>query len=412
MKQRNVLISGASVAGPALAYWLRRYGFRPTIVERAPVPRSGGQAIDLRGTARAVVERMGVMESIRHAHTGTRGMSVVNSAGKRLASMASDLMDGSGGLIAEIEILRGDLVRILYEATRDEVEYIFDDSVTSVSQDEAGVAVTFERGGPRRFDFVIGADGLHSNVRRLVFGQESRFTRDMGCYVAIFDTPNVYHLDGWEVFYHMPGGRRAPGKSIGLYPVRENRDVSAMFYFSAPQRDIDRHDVAGQKQLLARTYAGEGWEVPRLLEAMRSASDFYFDRVAMARVDCWANGRVALLGDAAYCPSPLSGMGTSLALVGAYVLAGEMAMAGDNYAAAFASYQGQLSDAVARAQKFAQSAHHFLLPTSRAFLRINNLAMRLMPHLPKGWVSSGVEKAANAVTLKDYAAAEAVLSNS
>jgi 2-polyprenyl-6-methoxyphenol hydroxylase-like FAD-dependent oxidoreductase len=346
---------------------------------------------------------MGVMDSIRQAHTGTRGMSVVNSAGKRLASMTSDLMDGSGGLIADIEILRGDLVRVLYEATRAEVEYIFDDSITSITQDDAGVQVTFERGAARRFDVVIGADGLHSNVRRLAFGEEARFTQDMGCYVAIFETANVFGLDGWELFYNMPGSRRAPGKSVGMYPIRQNRDVSAMFYFSTPQLAIDRHDVARQKHLLTQTYAGEGWEVPRLIEAMGSAQNFYFDRVAMARMDRWANGRVALLGDAAYCPSPLSGMGTSLALVGAYVLAGEMATAGDDYTAAFASYQRQMSEAVARAQKFARSAHHFLLPTSRAFLRINSLAMRVMPYLPKGWVSSGVEKAANAVTLKDYA---------
>lgn len=412
MANRDVLISGASVAGPALAWWLRRYGFRPTIVERAPAPRSGGQAVDLRGTARTVVERMGMLESIRQAHTGTRGMSVVNSAGKRLASMKSDLMDGSGGLIAEIEILRGDLVRILHEATRDEVEYLFDDSIASIAQDAAGAQVTFERSAPRRFDFVIGADGLHSNVRRLAFGEESRFTRDLGCYVAIFDTANVFHLDGWELFYNMPGGRRAPGKSVGVYPVRGNSDVNAMFYFSAPVLNIGRHDVAGQKQLLARTYAGEGWEIPRLLDAMWSAPNFYFDRVAMARMDRWADGRVALLGDAAYCPSPLSGMGTSLALVGAYVLAGELASAGDDYAAAFTRYQRQLSGAVAQAQKFARSAHHFLLPTSRTLLWINNQAMRLMPYLPKGLVSSGVEKAANAVTLKDYTAAEAVLSNS
>src|SRR6185437_4036759 len=195
MAQRAVLISGASVAGPALAYWLRRYGFRPTIVERSPALRSGGQAIDLRGSARMVVERMGLLEDIRQAHTGTRGMSVVNSAGKRMASMASDLMDGSGGLVAEIEILRGDLVRILYEATHDEVEYLFDDSITSISQGDAGAQVTFERGAPRRFDIVIGADGLHSNVRRLAFGEESRFIQDMGCYVAIFETANVFDLD-------------------------------------------------------------------------------------------------------------------------------------------------------------------------------------------------------------------------
>lgn len=403
MNSRSILISGASIAGPALAFWLRRYGYQPTIVERAPAPRSGGQAIDLRGTARAVVGRMGVMESIRQAHTGTRGMSVVNSAGKRLASMASDLMDGSGGLIAEIEILRGDLVRILHEATRNEVEYLFDDSITSITQDETGARVTFERSAPRSFDVVVGADGLHSNVRRLAFGEESRFTRDMGCYVAIFDTANDYHLDGWELFYNMPGSRRAPGKSVGLYPIHGNSAVSAMFYFASPDVRVDRHDVAQQKQLLAQAYAGEGWEIPRLLDAMWTSPDFYFDRVAMAQIDRWSKGRVVLLGDAGYCPSPMSGMGTSLALVGAYVLAGELATSGDDCAAAFTRYQRQMHGAVSRAQKFARSAHHFLLPTSRTVLWINNQAMRLMPYLPKGLVSSGVEKAANAVALKEYA---------
>jgi 2-polyprenyl-6-methoxyphenol hydroxylase-like FAD-dependent oxidoreductase len=143
MTDRNVLISGASVAGPTLAYWLRRYGFNVTVVEQAPAPRTGGQAIDLRGTARTVVERMGVMDDVRRAHTGTHGMSVVNRAGKRLVNMGSDTMNGSGGLIAEIEILRGDLVRIFYEATRHDVEYLFDDSITSISQDDSGAQVTF-----------------------------------------------------------------------------------------------------------------------------------------------------------------------------------------------------------------------------------------------------------------------------
>lgn len=409
MENRNILISGASVAGPALAYWLRRYGFHPTIVERAPALRSGGQAIDLRGTARTVVERMGILDNIRQEHTGTRGMSVVNSAGRRLASMKSDLMIGSGGLIAEIEILRGDLVHILYEATRDEVEYIFDDSITSITQDDAGAQVTFARSAPRTFDFVVGADGLHSNVRRLAFGDESQFTHDMGCYVAIIDTANVYHLDGWELFYNMPGSRRALGKTVGLYPVRQNRDVSAMFYFTAPQLNIGRHDVARQKQLLAQVFDGEGWEIPRLLEAMWAAPDIYFDRVAMAQMDRWSRGRVALLGDAAYCPSPMSGMGTSLALVGAYVLAGELASAGDDYAAAFVQYQHAMREGVRRAQKFANGAHRFLLPTSRAQMWITNQAMRVMAHLPSWLMSSDVEKAANAVTLKDYQAAPAAV---
>jgi 2-polyprenyl-6-methoxyphenol hydroxylase-like FAD-dependent oxidoreductase len=413
MTSRDILISGASVAGPALAYWLRRYGFNPTVVERAPAPRGGGQAIDLRGTARQVVERMGIIQEIRQAHTGTRGMSVVNSAGKRLANIGPEAMNGSGGLIAEIEILRGDLVAILYQATRDGVEYIFDDSITGITQDADGVQVTFERSAPRRFDLVIGADGLHSNVRRLAFGDESQFTRDLGCYVAIFGTPNVYGLNDWELIYQMPGNGRTLGKNAALYPVRENREARAMFYFAAPSLRVDRHDVEQQKQLLASTFAGEGWQVPRMLEAMWQAPDFYFDRVAQVQMDRWATGRVALLGDAAFCPTPMSGMGTSLAIVGAYVLAGELASGGDNYGDAFMRYQKTLRGAVDRAQKFANGAHRFLLPKSRRQVWVINQAMRVMAWGPlSGLMSSDVEKAANAVTLKDYHAHEALVNAS
>lgn len=406
MAQRNVLISGASVAGPALAYWLRRYGFNPTIVERAPAPRSGGQAIDLRGTARQVVERMGLMESIRQAHTGTHGMYMVNSTGKRLLSMGADAMNGSGGFIAEIEILRGDLVHILYEATCHDVEYIFDDTITSLTEDGTGVRVTFERSAPRTFDLVVGADGLHSTVRRLAFGDEASFVRDLGCYVAVFTTTNEYRLTDWELWYTIPGNHRTSGKSVLLYPVRHNTEVRAMFYFAAPNVYVDRHDIGQQKQLVAQAFAEEGWEVPRLLNAMQIAPEFYCDQAALVQMDRWWRGRVALLGDAAYCPSPMSGMGTSLALVGAYVLAGELAAtAGDAYTAAFDSYQREMREAVKRAQKFAQDAHMSLLPESRFQMRMVLHVMRLMSHWPfKGLATSGVEKAANAVTLKDYRA--------
>ncbi len=406
MANRTILISGASVAGPALAYWLRRYGVHPTLVERAPAPRSGGQAIDLRGRAREVVEHMGLMESIRQAHTGAQGMYIVDSAGKRLVRMGSDAMNGSGGLIAEIEILRGDLVQILYEATRNDVEYIFGDSITSITEGDQGVQVTFERSAPRTFDLVVGADGLHSTVRRLAFGDESQCIRDLGCNVAIFSTANDYHLHDWELWYTMPGNRRAPGKSVFLYPVRQNTEVRAMFYYAAPNASFDRHDIARQKQLVADAFANEGWEIPRLLDAMRTACEFYSDQVALVQLDRWSRGRVALLGDAAYCPSPMSGMGTSLALVGAYVLAGELAAtAGDGYTAAFASYQQEMREAVKRAQKFASYAPMSLVPTSRYQMQMVHRVMRLMTHWPfKRLATSGVEKAANAVTLKDYRA--------
>lgn len=410
MANRSILISGASVAGPALAYWLRRYGFDVTIVERAPTPRGGGQAIDLRGTARLVVERMGLLERVREAHTGAQGVYVVNSAGKHLARMGADAMNGSGGLIAEIEILRGDLVRILYEATRNDVEYLFDDSITGLREDETGVHVTFERSAPRVFDLVVGADGLHSNVRRLAFGDEAGFLRDLGCYVAIFSTTNEYGLDGWELMYNIPGNRREAGKTVMLYPVRQNGEARASFYFATASADFDRHDTEQQKQLVASAFAGDGWEVPRLLTAMQAAPEFYSDQVAQVQLDRWARGRVVLLGDAAYCPSPLSGMGTSLALVGAYVLAGELAAtAGQDYAAAFSSYQREMREAVQRAQKFAQSAHMSLLPKSRSQMRMVHRVMRLMTHWPfQRLATSGVEKAANAVTLKDYAAPQHV----
>jgi 2-polyprenyl-6-methoxyphenol hydroxylase-like FAD-dependent oxidoreductase len=403
VKHRDILISGASVAGPALAFWLRRRGFNPTLVERAPAPRGGGQAIDLRGAARDVAERMGVLDDVRRAHTGARGMSLVNSANKRVASMSADLLGDSGGVIAELEILRGDLVRILYEATRHDVEYIFDESIAGIAQAEDGVHVTFERGASRSFDLVIGADGLHSNVRALAFGDESRFIRDLGCYVAIFTTANRLKLDGWELFYSVPG------KTAGLYPMRQDAEAKAMFYFASAPLRYDRHDVGEQKRLVAKAFAGVGWEVPQMLRSMEEAPDFYFDRVCQVRMDTWSHGRVALLGDAAHCPSPMAGMGTSLALVGAYVLAGELATEAGAHSAAFARYERAMRDYVHMGQKQVNGASGFLVPNSRAQIWFRNQNFRLLPYMPwKGLVASGVQKAANAITLKDYRVAAAV----
>ncbi|HEV2457259.1 MAG TPA: FAD-dependent monooxygenase [Ktedonobacterales bacterium] len=399
MENRAILISGASVAGPALAYWLRHYGFNPTIVERASAPRAGGQAIDLRGAARDAAERMGIMPAVRQAHTGTKGMSFVNSAGKRVASMSADLLGNSGGAIAEIEILRGDLVRILYSATRDDVSYIFDDSITTIEQGQDGVRVTFEHGDQRVFALVVGADGLHSNVRALAFGAESAFVRDLGAYVATFTALNPLTLDDWELMYS------TPGKTVGLYPLRQDTDAIALFYFASPPLRYDRHDIAQQKRLLADTFAQVGWEVPRLLEAMWEAPDFYFDRLSQVRMDHWSTGRLALLGDAAYGPSPLSGMGTSLALVGAYVLAGELAVAAGDHRIAFARYENAMRNYVEQGQKQVEGAKFGLLPRSYSQIRLRNMAWRMLPYMPwRGVVAGGARKAATAITLKDYEA--------
>lgn len=403
MSNRNILISGASVAGPTLAYWLQRYGFKPTIVERAPAPRMGGQAIDLRGTGRAVAERMGIMAEIQQAHTGTHGMAFVDSAGKRVASMGADFFGDSGGPVAEIEILRGDLVRILYAATRDRVEYIFDDSIASIAQHDDGVEVTFERSGPRTFDLVVGADGLHSNVRRLAFGPESQFVRDLGAYVSIFPTTHQADLGGWELMYSTPGKNNAPGKTAALYPLRTTGEAIAMFFFAAPPLRYDRRNIQEQKSIVARAFAGEGWEIPALMQKMQQAPDFYFDRISQVHMERWSRGRVVLLGDASYCGSPMAGNGTSMALVGAYVLAGELATAPDDPGTAFACYERELRDYVNRCQKFAQESGGALLPKSRAQIWFRNQMLRMLPYMPwKGLITSGFQQTVNAVTLKDY----------
>jgi 2-polyprenyl-6-methoxyphenol hydroxylase-like FAD-dependent oxidoreductase len=397
MQNRDILISGASIAGPSLAYWLRRHGFHPTVVERAPTPRPGGQAIDLRGAARRVAERMGILDQVRQAHVGTRGMAYVDAANKRLASMPADLLGDSGGAIAELEILRGDLVDILYQATRDDVEYVFDDAITELAQGEDGVKIRFQGGQPRRFDLVVGADGLHSGVRALAFGEESTFVRHLGAYVASFTTANHLDLEGWELLHNVPG------KTAGIYPVRQGTQATAMFFFTSPPLTYDRHDLDQQKQLLADAFAGQGWQVPRLLEAMWQAPDFYFDTVSQVHLDHWSAGRVVLVGDAAYGPSPMAGVGTSLALVGAYVLAGELATAAGDHRTAFASYDRELRGYVSKGQKLAMGNAIGLIPRSRNQIWLRNLFIRTLPYMPwRSLVAGGVQQAANAITLKDY----------
>lgn len=404
MEKKSVLISGASIAGPMLAYWLDRYGFEVTVVERAPAPRPGGQAIDLRGTAREVAQRASILDEIRYAHTGARGMAYVNSSGERVASMDSELLGDSGGAIAEVEIMRGDLVRILHEATRDDVEYIFDDSISSIwQQADDGVDVTFERSAPRQFDLVVGADGLHSNVRRQVFGEEARFVRDLGAYASIFTMQSPVALDGWELMYSMPGSKHTPGKTAALYPLRDASHAKGMFIFGSPPLPYDRHDLEEQRRIVAHAFSGEGWQVPRMIEAMWNAPDFYFDRVCQVQMERWSRGRVALLGDAAYCGSPMAGNGSSMALVGAYVLAGELAASPDDHAAAFDSYERQIRDYVSRCQAFANQAAGALLPKTKAQIWIRNLMVKALPHLPfRERIVGGLQETANLVTLQDY----------
>lgn len=394
MTNRRVLISGASVAGPAFAFWLHRHGFTPTVVERAPELRDGGYAVDFRGASLRVLDRMGLLEQVEAAATRMGEVTYVDGEDRPLVVTPPTFQSG------ELEILRGDLSRILHEATKDDVEYVFGDSITGVLDRDDGVTVTFEHGEPREFDLVVGADGLHSNVRSLVFGDESRYRRDLGYYVSIFTVPNHLGLDHTGRFYN------EPNRTIGVYSARDNAEAKALFWFGSQGIDYDHRDVEQQRRIIEETFSGCGWETSKLLEAMRGAPDFYFDSASQIVLDSYSRGRVALVGDAAYCAAPLSGMGTSLAIVGAYVLAGELAAA--DHTTAFAAYEREMRGFVDVCQKLAQGNGKWFVPPTRAWIRLRNLNYKLLPYLPWRKVIEEMPlKAGNAITLKEYAAARA-----
>jgi 2-polyprenyl-6-methoxyphenol hydroxylase-like FAD-dependent oxidoreductase len=393
--EKDVLISGAGIAGPALAHWLSRAGYRPTIVERAPGLRPGGQTIDVRGAARTVVERMGLIDEVDSVRVEERGIAYVDTTGRRRADIPAEAFGGEG-IVAEIEVLRGDLAEVLHEATRETTEYLFNDAITAIEQDADGVTVRFQRAAERRFGLVVGADGLHSGVRALAFGPEERFVRPIGCVMAYFTVPNRYRLDGWFEMYN------APGTMVALRPDRDPANVKALLGMTSPRVPVDRRDPDAQRALLTDTFTGTGWHADQVLADMRNSTDVFYEELGQVRMDRWSTGRVVLLGDSAWCPTPLSGLGTSTALVGAYVLAGELAKAGGDHRAAFAAYESMLSAYVTQAQQLPPGGVSGFVPASRLMITLRMLTARWMTRWPlRNMVAKEFTKA-EAITLPDY----------
>jgi len=365
---RTILISGASIAGPSLAYWLDRYGFEVTVVEKASTIRTGGYPFDIRGTARGVADRMGLLPQLRKAHVDTRKLSYVDADGHLIGSVRPEAITG-GAEGLDLEVRRGDLADALYAPVRDRVEFVFNDSIATLDDRGDRVEVTFDSGAHRTFDLVIGADGLHSNTRHLVFGPEERFHRYLGHTFAGFTLPNEFGLAHEAVAWN------APGRAAVLYAHEPDDRVHGFLVFRQEEPPFGAfRNPEAQRELVASMFPEHTWHIPRLVAAMRAADDLFFDIISQIHMPTWAHGRVALVGDAAHATSFVSGQGSSVALVGAYILAGELATHAD-HAAAFAAYERTARPFAEQNQALATSGTAITIPGTREALDARNAAL-------------------------------------
>ncbi|AUI59228.1 FAD-dependent monooxygenase [Amycolatopsis sp. BJA-103] len=364
MKKPEVLIVGAGIAGPALAYWLARNGYRPTVVEHARQLRSGGSAIVVKGPAIPVAERMGIVPRLREVATRNRSLTLLDPDGKRVLRLPTS-SEGS----PTVEVTRADLSEVLHRTARDDAEFVFDETVTALDQDEGGVDVTFRRSAPRRFDLVVGTDGMHSTVRRLVFGPERQFVSDLGLFGATVPLEPDAIDDPSELTM-----LTAPNRMLVVHPSRTT--PLAIFTFRATRPEPhDRKNIALHKQTVADVYAGVRWRAPELVAAYLDHPAPFFDPLTTVRMPSWSRGRVVLLGDAA-AATALLGDGSSMAMAGAFALAEELASHHDDHVRAFAAYESRLRREVRPRQRRVGLLSRLMVPGTRSGLLVRNTVGR------------------------------------
>lgn len=374
----TVLISGIGIAGPTLAYWLSVHGIASTLVERAPQFRTGGYVVDFWGSGFDVAERMGLLPDIRHDGYDIKELRIVNAHGRRIGGFDVDIFRAAthGRYVS---ISRSDLAKVIYRKIEGRCEIIFGDSIRGIQQKSDGVHVTFESATPRRFDAVVGADGLHSVVRKLAFGDESRFEKFLGYHVAAFEAVG-YQPRNEDIYISFS----VSGRQVGRFSQRNDRTLFLFVFADEPGNRVDSGDIQSQKMILRSVYGNIGWECPRIIAALESCNELYYDRVSQIRLATWSRGRVGLIGDAAFCPSLLAGQGSALAMLSAYVLAGELAKANGVVEEAFKRHERLLRnfmDAKLRAaEKFAGS----FAPRTRWGLFLRNQATKVfaLPFVP------------------------------
>ncbi|MCW8496923.1 tetracycline destructase [Fluoribacter dumoffii] len=384
-KIQRILVIGAGVAGPAVCYWLKKFGFSPTLIEKNSSPRKSGYAIDIRGIATSLVKKMGIYEEIYAKRTQIQNGCYVNAQGNILhqeegAKFGFRKED-------EIELVRGELVEILMQLIKG-IPCYYDRNVEQIEQQKDGLKVIFNGGLTEQYDLVIGADGLHSSTRRMVFSKEEYNLVSLGSYISVCSIPNYLNLNKSEFLFELDQ------KLIHLSNDRTPTMAHAGFMFRSNHQLNDIRDEQEQKEFLRTTFRDLGWESNKILELMEQSNDFYFDAIMQVKMKSWTKGRVALLGDSGYCASPLSGQGTSLALVGAYILAGELQAARDNHANAFDKYNQLLRPYVQMNQDFGVwVSNTFLLPDEVSKEAVEERAAKAMAEL---------HNAAHAMVLPEY----------
>jgi 2-polyprenyl-6-methoxyphenol hydroxylase-like FAD-dependent oxidoreductase len=369
----RILISGAGIAGPTLAYWLVRYGFEVTLVEQAPALRTGGYVIDFWGAGFDVADQMGIVPELLERGYQVKEVRVVDDDGRRASGFDANVFDRfTGGRFTSVP--RGELPATIYARVERDVETIFGDSITALTDHGDRVHVELASGTARDVDLVIGADGLHSEVRALAFGPEASFEHYLGYGVAAFETAGYRPRDEDVYIMHTEVGRQ-----LSRFSMRGDRTMFLFIFADEARAGESLHDPAAQKARVRRRFADSRWrETAAILEQLDACESIYFDRVSQIRMERWSSGRIALVGDAAFCVSLLAGQGSALAMVAAYVLAGELHAAKGNHEVAFARYRERLAPVIAEKQKAAIRFGGTFAPHSRFQLFVRNQVMKLL----------------------------------
>lgn len=382
---RKILVIGASIAGPTICYWLKKYGFNPTLIERSKQLRTGGHAIDIRGIALDIVKKMDIYDSIRAKRTSLLSTRYVDADGQTLSEEHGEkalFRDGD-----DVEIVRGELVNILLQSIPD-VPCHFRKEIISLTQNDQFVEVTFKDGQIERYDLVMAADGLHSSTRRMTFSDEDCQFFNLGSYISIFSVPNYLHLNRIHVSF------AKDQKFIAMNSDKDPDRAFATFAFRSKKVLSDIANEKRQKKCLRDWFYDLGWESNKILDLMNDSDDFYFDVMAQIKMDSWTKCRVALLGDAGYCASPLSGQGTNLAIVGAYILAGELKSAEGDYSMAFKRYNELM-------RPFVDANQDLGVWVGESFLAEGEVSKEIIEQR-SSVIMEKIKMAANAISLPDY----------